>query len=145
MECSRSDKIWGNGISIHDEGWKNVRNWTGKNKLGRILMELRREFISMELMNDKTVCYIDAHELSNFWQWNLTPAELSRYPEYRKAIYAFVSTLSDGERSAFMYSNSTFLEWDNAMRTNMGGGLRIIGFYEMKQEIYDIGDFNMLD
>ena len=24
------------------------------------------------------------------------------------------------------------------MQTNMGGGLTIIGFYEMKQEVYDI-------
>ena len=40
-------------------------------------------------------------------------------------------------RDCFYYSYSLY-DWDVAMCTNMGGGLPISGFYEMKQEIYEI-------
>ena len=63
---------------------------------------------------------------------------LFQHPQYHRAIKAYTDTLiGDYERDCFFYSG-TLSEWEEAMRTNMGGGLPVIGFYEMKQEIYDI-------
>lgn len=139
VECSRTDKLWGNGISINDPSWHDVSAWKGDNKMGRILMELRSEFLAAQL-SGKEFRYKNVIDSDDIPEWLKTPAELSRYPEYHNAVYAYVSTLSKAERSVFLNNNTSFAEWDEVMHTNMGGGLRIIGFYEMKQEIFDIAE-----
>ncbi|CAM9556266.1 unnamed protein product, partial [Ectocarpus sp. 6 AP-2014] len=44
VEGSPYDNVWGCGISFTDARIQNPRNWTGENKLGNILMEVR-EFL----------------------------------------------------------------------------------------------------
>ena len=44
---------------------------------------------------------------------------------------------SEDEKNSFYYGGCLY-DWEIAMRTNMGGGLPISGFYEMKQEVYEI-------
>ena len=39
-------------------------------------------------------------------------------------------------QSCFLYNYSLY-QWEIAMHTNMGGGLPSIGFWEMKQDIYE--------
>ena len=71
-------------------------------------------------------------------EWNMTAGELQRISQYHNAIQAFCDTLQDQYiRDSFLYGYS-LQDWDIAMKVNMGGGLTIIGFYEMKQEVYDI-------
>ena len=42
--CNYYDKEWGTGISIDDVELKNTSAWPGKNRLGRMLMEIRSGF-----------------------------------------------------------------------------------------------------
>ena len=140
-ECSPTDKKWGIGIDIKDSDRFIVSRWKGKNYLGRILMEVREE-LRQELLiaQDGILRYVDARELKPIQEWNLSAGELKRIPQYYNTIHAYGDTLkSDHERQAF-YNDYSLNEWDIAMKTNMGGGLPIIGFYEMKQDVYDIAN-----
>ena len=42
-ECSVSDKIWGNGLSMHDERRFDVSEWNGQNLMGYNLMLVREK------------------------------------------------------------------------------------------------------
>ena len=138
-ECSPNDKKWGIGIDINDSDRFQVSNWKGKNLLGRILMEVREELREeIALSNDRQKKYINAMPLEPIAEWNMTAGELQCIPQYHNAIHAFSNTLQDQHiHDCFLYDYS-LQAWDIAMQNNMCGGLTIIGFYEMKQEIYDI-------
>jgi len=41
-ECAVKDRIWGIGLSMHDEDRLNVAKWKGQNLLGFALMEVRK-------------------------------------------------------------------------------------------------------
>ncbi|MGN1119678.1 MAG: NADAR family protein [Oscillospiraceae bacterium] len=140
-ECSRSDKIWGIGINLHDEAWKDVRNWRGKNYLGLILMELREEFRAEIALNGavKFECFLDA-EANEAWQ--MTAGELQMYPQYYTAIHTYADTLTDCNMRDSFFNGNSLDGWENAMRTNFCSGLPLAGFYEMKQEVYEIFRWN---
>lgn len=40
-ECAVKDRIWGIGLSMHDEDRFRMEAWKGKNLLGKILMKVR--------------------------------------------------------------------------------------------------------
>ena len=138
-ECSPFDKKWGIGIDINDPNRLNVSKWKGKNLLGRILMEVREELREeIALSPEGQLRYINARPLDPIPEWNMTAGELQRIPQFHNAIHAFSDTLQDKHvHDCFLY-DYTLQDWDIAMQVNMGGGLTIIGFYEMKQEVYDI-------
>ncbi len=138
-ECSPYDKKWGIGIDIDDPDRLIVSNWKGQNLLGRILMEVREELREELLLStDGKLKHIEARPLEPIAEWNMLAGELQRIPQYHNAIHAFSDTLQDQHtHDCFLYGYS-LQDWDIAMHVNMGGGLTIIGFYEMKQEVYDI-------
>lgn len=137
-ECSPYDKVWGIGLAPDDERVFDTRKWNGKNKLGRILMILREEFRNWNADATKgNLEYIDALDLPEIPEWKMNTGMLKMMPQYHDAIDAYSATLKGPEISAFYQTNFADLEF--AMRTNMGGGMPVIGFYEMKQDIYDIG------
>lgn len=138
-ECSLYDKKWGIGIDINDPERFNVAKWKGKNLLGRILMEVREELREEILLSpDRQLVHIEAIGMDPIPEWNMLAGELQRIPQYYNAIHAFSDTLQNQhEHDCFLYDYS-LQDWDIAMTNNMGGGLTISGFYEMKQEIYDI-------
>lgn len=146
-ECAGSDIDWGIGINLaYENQWKDVANWNGSNYLGIILMEIREE-LRRELKEKGTVEYTDYRDAKAIPEWNITAEQLKRFPQYYRAIHCYSDQLPAGHvRQAFY--QSTFASVENMMRTNMGGGLPIEGFYEMKQEIYEIalllasGDFS---
>lgn len=136
-ECSPYDKVWGIGLAPDDERIYDTRKWDGKNKLGRILMILREEFRNWNADATKgNLEYIDALDLPEIPEWKMNTGMLKMMPQYHDAIDAYSATLKGPEISAFYQTNFADLEF--AMRTNMGGGMPVIGFYEMKQDIYDI-------
>lgn len=136
-ECSPYDKVWGIGLAPDDERIYDTRKWDGKNKLGRILMILREEFRNWNADATKgNLEYIAALDLPEIPEWKMNTGMLKMMPQYHDAIDAYSATLKGPEISAFYQTNFADLEF--AIRTNMGGGMPVIGFYEMKQDIYDI-------
>lgn len=136
-ECSPYDKVWGIGLAPDDERVYDTRKWDGKNKLGRILMTLREEFRNWNADASKgKLEYIDAYDLPEIPEWKLNTGMLKMIPQYHDTIDAYSATLK-GSEIDFFYT-ITFADLEFAMRTNMGGGMPVIGFYEMKQDIYDI-------
>ena len=136
-ECSPYDKKWGIGIDINDPQRFVIANWRGKNLLGRILMEVREE-LRQELQNspDGRIEYVEARGLEPITEWNMTAGELKRIPQFYDAIHAYGDTLKDYRVRNVFYNDFSLFQWEIAMRENMGGGLPVIGFYEMKQDVY---------
>ena len=138
-ECSKKDDKWGIGIDITDPARFEIEKWRGKNYLGVILMEVRDELrMEMLLNGNKAPEYIDYREIPSSPIWQMKAGELKRIPQYYKAIHAYSDTLRTRHEKDCFYYQVPLEGWDYSMRHNMGGGLPIGGFYEMKQEIYEI-------
>lgn len=136
-ECSPYDKVWGIGLAPDYESVFDTRKWNGKNKLGRILMILREEFRNWKADPSKgKLEHIEAYDLPDIPEWKMNTGMLKMMPQYHDAIDAYSAPLK-GSEIGFFYSR-TFVALEFAMRTNMGGGMPGAGFYEMKQDIYDI-------
>ena len=139
-ECSPYDKKWGIGIDIGDPNRTCISKWQGKNLLGRTLMEVRQE-LATELIasGGELIHYIDARNLDPIPEWRMSAGALKRIPQFYKTIHAYADTLptGNGEQDTF-YNDYSLHDWEMAMNNNMGGGLPIIGFFEMKQDVYDI-------
>lgn len=133
-EASLKDTKWGIGVSVDDADRYIVRKWTGKNLLGRILMEVRDE---LRAVSKRGISYVDAMDV-DFAEWHMSAGELYRIPKFHDTIKVYADTLrGDRERECF-YHQGPLQIWETAMRTNMGGGLPAIGFWELKQDIFDI-------
>ena len=138
-ECAPNDRKWGIGLSVNDPDCLDVKNWQGKNYLGRILMEVREELrTAMELSPDHRLVFVNAMDLDPIPEWNRTAGELRMIPQYYNVIHAYSDTLPGNYERDCFYNNCSLYEWETAMRTNMGGGLPAAMFWEMKQEVYDI-------
>lgn len=134
-ECSAKDTKWGIGTAIDDPNCYHPSQWNGTNYLGRILMEVRDELRHLSVAGK--IGYADAHDI-DFPLWNTYAGTLRRIPKFYQTINAYADTLiGNHEQVCFLY-DYTLADWELAMRTNMGGGLPAIGFWEMKQDIYDI-------
>ena len=137
-ECSPTDRKWGIGIGLDDPKRLNVSKWNGRNLLGRILMEVREELIQERIAaaaGFETNYDVRGDEVIP--EWDMTAGELKRNPHFYNAIHTYSDTLRGNyEREAFYRGKLS--AWDESMQRNMGGGLPIIGFYEMKQDVYDI-------
>ena len=136
MECSKNDKIWGIGIDIESEKRYNPAFWRGKNQLGRILMSVRDELREELTLFDGDCIRINARDMSPIPEWKTNVSVLRSIPKYHNAINAYVETLNDFQKKSVL--KITFEQIEDMMRNNMGGGLPIEGFFEMKQEIYEI-------
>lgn len=137
-ECSKEDSVWGIGIDINDPARLDADAWNGENIMGRILMELRQEFrINMLTASDYSIHYEDAMPLKSIYEWELKAGELKRHPAYYKCINAYAQTLiTDEIRNAFY--NTPLSDTEIVISTSLGGGYPVAGFYEMKQDVYDI-------
>ena len=137
-ECSPSDRKWGIGIGIDDPNRLDACKWVGKNLLGRILMEIREELVQERIA--AAAGFESNYDMRGdelIPEWDMTAGELKRNPNFYNAIHTYTETLRGmHEKEAFYRGKLS--AWDQSMQWNMGGGLPIIGFYEMKQDIYDI-------
>ena len=137
-ESSPYDKKWGIGIDIKDPAHEVSAKWKGMNLLGRVLMEVREELRQEVLCSpDGKLRYIDAMDMEPIAEWKMTAGELKRIPQFYSAVHAYSDTLNSSHKKDAFYNDCPLYEWEIAMRTNMGGGLPAIGFYEMKQDVYD--------
>lgn len=134
-EASLRDIRWGIGVADDDVARYDVSKWNGRNLLGRALMEVREEF--RRIGEKSPIEYVDAFD-ADFPEWHMTPGELKRNPIFYNTIHAYADTLpGDYEKNCF-YNDGPIYMWEISMRTNMGGGLPAAGFWEMKQELFDI-------
>ena len=138
-ECAPNDNKWGIGIAVDDPNRFDVDKWTGQNLLGRILMEVREELrqlseFSTNMLNRKE--YFDAANLSPIPEWEMTIGELVRIPKYRNTVNAYreVCKWSAGHD----VTDLSLIKIESMHRTNMGGGLPLAGFWELKQDLYEI-------
>lgn len=133
-ECSLMDRKWGIGVAIDDPDCSDPSKWNGKNYLGRILMEVRDEL--RRLSATGKIGYVEAMD-ADFPLWHSLAGTLLFNPRFYPIIHAYSDTLrNDIERNAFLYRYN-LSDWEVSMRINMGGGLPSIGFWEMKQDIYE--------
>jgi hypothetical protein len=98
-------------------------------------MNVREEFLRSTDKSSLPEC-LDVRKAEMIPEFKMSVGMLKMIPQYYDAIDAYSARVDPRGIKAF-YSGS--LEgWHNAMMFNMGGGLDIIGFYEMMQDVYDI-------
>ena len=61
-----------------------------------------------------------------------------RIPQYYSAIHAYADTIPTSKDRDRFYNECSLYEWEIAMKINNGSGLPLAGFFEMKQEVYEI-------
>lgn len=139
-ECSPIDPKWGIGIGLDNQDYMDVSKWKGKNYLGRILMEVREELRQETKMGEKAFSmqhgYIYLGKLVR--EWESTAGVLMRIPQYYSAIQAYAETIPTAKDRDRFYNECSLYEWGIAMKINHGNGLPLAGFFEMKQEVYEI-------
>lgn len=134
-EASSKDLKWGIGISINDNSCYDTKFWHGKNLLGEILMEVRDELLILSIKDNAK--YIDAKDVA-FNEWNMMAGILECIPKFHDTIHAYADTLIGTREKNCFYNDVNLALLEVSMRTDMGGGLPAIGFWEMKQDIFDI-------
>lgn len=138
-EASPTDKKWGIGLSMSDPARYDVEAWTGRNYLGVTLMEIRNSLKhEIQEFGIDRLTYYDTRNAEPNSVWNCRAGELMCNPIYYSAIRTYSDTLPTQQAKDTFYFLCSLNNWDWDMKTNMGGGLPIGGFYEMKQEIYEI-------
>lgn len=135
-ECSKTDTQWGIGVGISDKNRFDTTKWNGQNLLGRILMEIRQELsIRRALGKLKYINYTDA--LASPY-WKMTVGELVRIPQFYSSVHAYIDYI-DRQIIDKVYS-AKLSDIEDAMHTNMGGGLPAAGFWELKQDVFEIAE-----
>ena len=139
-ECSPIDPKWGIGIALNNPDQMDVSKWKGKNYLGRILMEVREELRQEMKLAGKL--YPEQHShmylAKPVREWESTASVLMRIPQYYSAIHAYADTIPTSKDRDRFYNECSLYEWELAMKINHGNGLPQAGFFEMKQEVYEI-------
>lgn len=139
-ECSLKDKKWGIGVDISDPDRYDISKWSGKNLLGRILMEVREELRleqKFHLVTHKGAEVINSSSKS-IPEWDTKAGIIERVPIYHDAVHAYADTILTQKDRDMFYHQCSLYEWELFMKINTGIDLPLAGFYEMKQEIYEI-------
>ena len=134
-EASAYDLKWGIGIAIDDPACSTPSKWTGQNLLGKILMEVRDELRIASHHPDSM--WPHPAENIEFDEWLMGAGDLAQNPRFAATIYAYADTLTDFERETFL-GQWTLNDWETAIRNDKGSSLPVEGFFEMKQDIFDI-------
>ena len=145
-ECSPRDKDWGILLSTSDPEVQDITKWRGENLLGQVLMEVREE-LREELRvtgNGETMPYVDAVDLEPVPEWELSAGELIRIPQIKQTVLAYSDTIgcvvgSEESRQAFFFERS-LADWEALFKggSALAKDLPLTGFYELKQDVYDI-------
>lgn len=141
-ECSPRDKIWGIGLAEDDARIHDPKMWKGQNLLGTVLMEVRSDLRCWVAVSNGKVQYIDAMDMPANEIWAMPFQTVCKLPKIKEAIdiYGAVvqSNIRDGYDYDFYAFDGTLDGIEISMRINMGEGLPVAWFYEMKQDIYDM-------
>lgn len=140
-ECSLKDKKWGIDVDINDPDRLDTSKWNGKNMLGRILMEIRGELRLEKMLLDvpnmkKFKAFYSTNNLIP--EWEAKAGIIEHIPQYHAAVHAYADTIATQKGRDRFYHQCSLYEWELQMKVNNGGRLPLAGFYEMKQEIYEV-------
>lgn len=131
--CTPLDDMWGNGLNISNPECSIISSWKGKNLLGKVLMEVRKQMRVWYMLFGKPLEYVDIRNVSHIPEFDMTLGELSQDPLFWKAINTYVLSLPDTHaKEVCLWSEKL-----GRMDVNILS-LPRAGFFEMKQEIYDI-------
>jgi hypothetical protein len=88
--------------------------------------------------------YVEARDLEANEIWEMPLRDVLKMPVVNEAVktYVEIAKYECGTDVLKYISNKTLADIEEMMRTNMGGGLPIAGFYETKQEVYDLVQHN---
>ena len=143
-ECSPKDNRWGIGIDISDPARLETKNWSydSRNQLGIILMEVRQELAQLSaVLPQEEVCYRDASFADPIDEWKLTAGELKRIPQYYATVHAYADAIQSHTVRESFYYEKTMAEWEKELSEDPGCKIPSAGFFELKQDIYDISSF----
>jgi len=130
---SALDNVWGTGLPASSPKSSDVSKWEGKNKLGKILMQVRETMRFWILTTGNLLPYVDIKEAPTIEEFDLTPGELMQDPMFFRAIQTYVLSLPDS------HAKETCLWAEKLGRMDVNIlSLPRAGFFEMKQEVYDI-------
>lgn len=135
-ECSKNDRQWGIGIDITDESRMDTTKWHGQNLLGRILMEIRQEFELRRSLGKLE--YADHRDDSTCPYWEMTADELKSHPHFYSSVHAYTDYLNNGEIDEIY--GKKLSEIEDIIRKNMGRGLPSVGFWELKQDVFELSE-----
>ncbi len=140
--CSFDDRLLGNGMDIYDSRSLETQRWSGKNLLGEILMEVRAELRQyMGLLKTEDLEWVDATTMPPIFEWQMKPGELMYIPQFHDTVRAYAKTiLSRSYRSQFFYDYSFETIEDLLLNKADSSPFPVVGFFEMKQEIYCISN-----
>lgn len=137
-ECAGQDRIWGIGINLQNPAWHDAANWNGSNYLGQILMEVREE-LGRELRERGAVRYVEYRDAGAIPEWKVPILRLKRFPQYYRTIHVYGDQIPEGElRNAFYGKTPEDIE--EMLRRDERCGYPAAGFFEMKQELYEIAE-----
>ena len=147
-ECSPRDKDWGILLSTSDPEVQDVTKWRGTNLLGQMLMDIRED-LRLELVltgTGEVIPYSDAKEKEAIPEWEFCAGELLRIPMFNKTVCAYSDTIGcvkgdEATRNAFLFEKS-LADWEALIRAGSPSaeGLPVPGFFELKQDVFDIVD-----
>ena len=101
-------------------------------------MEVREELQQEILLSQNgKLQYVEARNLKPISEWKMTAGELKRIPQFYNAVHAYSDTLKGYCKRTLFYNEKTLCEWEEDIRSNTAKDLPVIGFFEMKQDIYD--------
>ena len=138
-ECAPNDNKWGIGIAVDDPRRFDIKTWTGQNLLGRILMDVREELRLLAEISYKRLMHRDyfyAYKMPAISEWEMTIGELIRIPKYRNTVNAYREVCKWFVGKDVL--DVCLSDAENMHLTNMGGGLPPQGFWELKQDLYEI-------
>ena len=144
-ECAPRDKIWGIGLSANDDRVQNPKAWRGLNLLGTELMKVRSDLRCWATTSGGELSFEDAFDLLPNEIWLMPFQCACKLPRIRDAIDIYGEIVKYHARNITHYDfyefEGTLSDLEVSMRTNMGDGLPVAWFYEMKQDIYDMVRF----
>jgi ribA/ribD-fused uncharacterized protein len=139
-EAAPRDANWGVGLALDDRRIADPSNWLGTNLLGWTLMEVRADLRGWARELAGRAQSTDGAALDSNLA-DMTLQELSHLPEVRYAVMAYADICAgrtdqwrDGKEFLRDFGG-TLRGLDDAMRTNMGGGLPAVGWHELLHEL----------
>ena len=148
-EAAPHDKIWGIGLAIDNPNAHNMNKWTGKNLLGKVLMQVRDDIkIMLEHSTNGIINPIESNDLPHHFLMNIKIKKLINYPELKDSLNCYLYSLPhvfQEKRNINHLMESTLAELENQIYNPWHGYEPIDGFKDLIQDINEMLLFGMLD